>query len=160
MSIVAWDGKILAADKLAIYGDTLRTMEKLWKLSNGEVIAVVGNLANGLLIKQWYEAGAKQEEWPECQKEESWAQLIVASEEGCFYYDSQPLRFKILDPFCAWGIGRETALGAMEMGANAVRAVEVASKHISGCGRGCDWVEVITERKPIRIPSKKITNRQ
>lgn len=28
---------------------------------------------------------------------------------------------------------------AMEMGADAVKAVEVASKYVVGCGRGCDF---------------------
>jgi ATP-dependent protease HslVU (ClpYQ) peptidase subunit len=142
MSIVAWDGKTLAADRQASYGDTVRTIKKLWKLVNGEVVAVIGTYANCLMVKQWYENGAKQEEWPECQKKEDWAQLIVVKKEGCFYYDSQPLPLEIVDPFCAWGNGRDVAIGAMEMGADAVKAVEIASKHIDGCGQGCDYVMV------------------
>jgi len=140
MSVVAWDGKILAADRMGMFSDTIRTIQKLWKLSNGEVVAVVGPISTGLLVKEWYEAGANRKELPECQKTDEWAQLIVASKDGCFYYDSQPVQIKVMDPFCAWGIGREVALGAMEMGGDAVKAVEIASKHVSGCGRGCDYV--------------------
>jgi ATP-dependent protease HslVU (ClpYQ) peptidase subunit len=160
MSIVVWDGKILAADKQAIFGDTIRTTRKLWKLESEEVIAVVGLLGNCLIVKQWFAAGAKQEEWPECQKSDEWAQLIVVSKDGCFYYDSQPMKIEVLDPFCAWGVGREVALGAMEMGADAIKAVEIASKHISGCGQGCDWVEVNTKVIPIvKNPKLKINEK-
>jgi hypothetical protein len=152
MSVVAWDGKILAADRQSNYGDTIRTTRKLWKLDSGEVIAIIGNIANGLLVKEWYENGAKQEAWPECQKTDEWAQFITASKDGCFYYNSQPVRMKVLDPFCAWGVGRAAALGAMEMGADAIKAVEIASKYVSGCGRGCDYGSVKSHNpNPIMI---------
>jgi hypothetical protein len=143
MSIVAWDGKILAADRQCTVTDTIFTIQKLWKLSSGEVVAFVGIATEGLLIKQWYEAGAKPENWPECKEEDDRLKFIVASKEGCFFYDGEPIKIKVLDPFRAWGIGREAALGAMAMGANAIEAVKIASKHVIGCGRGCDWVEVI-----------------
>lgn len=161
MSIVAWDGKILAADKQCGVADTIYTMQKLWRLKSGDVIAVVGSTSNSMVVKRWYESGAKREEWPECQKNDNWAQLIVASKEGCFYFCNQPEPIKVLDQFYAWGVGREVALGAMEMGADAIKAVEIASKHISGCGRGCDYAEVNTEkqhdftRKPIILKVNK-----
>lgn len=142
MSIVAWDGKILAADRQASYNDTIHTVQKLWKLDNGEVVAVVGSLANGLLVNEWYTNGAKKEEYPECQKEDNWAKIIVVSKEGCFYYDDQRLPIRVIDPFCAWGIGRDVALGVMEMGGDAIKAVEIASKYKDGCGRGCDYVAI------------------
>lgn len=139
MSIVAWDGKTLAADRQSTIVDTIFTIKKLWKLDNGEVIAVVGTQDAALTVKRWYESGAKKEDWPKCQEKEDWAKLIVISGGKCFYYDTLPEQIEVIDPFFAWGTGREVALGAMEMGADAVKAVEIASKYVSGCGRGCDF---------------------
>lgn len=44
----------------------------------------------------------------------------------------------VFDRFMAWGSGRDFAMGAMEMGASAYRAVEVAIRHSTGCGYGID----------------------
>lgn len=40
-------------------------------------------------------------------------------------------------PIC-YGEGRDFAYGALEMGANAIKAVEVASKYCISCGMGID----------------------
>lgn len=149
MSVVAWDGKTLAADRMRTTGDIETTMRKLWKLKTGEIIAVIGYQAEGLALKRWYEDGAKREDWPKCQEGEDWVQFIVASEKGCFHYNNLPEQIESIDPFAAWGVGRRTALGAMAMGADAVKAVEIASKYASGCGKGCDF-EMVQEGKIIK----------
>jgi len=80
---------------------------------------------------------------PKCRDEkDAWGTLIVAGRDGCFFYERYGVPIKVEDPFMAWGAGREAALGAMEMGADAIRAVGVASRWVTGCGRGCDWFEV------------------
>lgn len=144
MSIVAWDGKILAADRQGDSGGTNFTIKKLFKLKSGEVVSFVGAYCSGLMVKEWYEAGAKFEEWPECQNTDNWVNFIVASKEGCFYYQQTPIPIKVIDAFRTWGSGEDLALGAMEMGADAIKAVEVASKYDQGCGQGCDHAEVFT----------------
>jgi hypothetical protein len=142
MSIVAWDGKTLAADRQRTTADTISTSKKLCKLDDGTVVAWVGNISYAASLLSWYKEGAKKEDWPEFQKGDEWVKLIIVNQEGCFFYERTPEKMEVFDPFAAWGVGREAALGAMEMGADAVKAVEVASKYISGCGRGCDYVMV------------------
>jgi hypothetical protein len=158
MSVVVWDGKTLAADRQGDSGGTAFTIKKLFKLKGGEIVAFVGAYCNGLMVLEWYEAGAKKEEWPDCQKTDDWVTFIVASDKECFYYQRSPTPISVMDKFRAWGSGEDIALGAMEMGANAIKAVAVASKYDSLCGRGCDSEEAIGVKKyPKKYDLSKLT---
>jgi ATP-dependent protease HslVU (ClpYQ) peptidase subunit len=140
MTVVAWDGNILAADRQCTTGDSISTTCKIYRLDSGKVIALLGREDSARSMKRWYENGMNPEDWPEYQKtDDCWGEIVVASDEGCVYYARTPDPLPVLDSFAAWGSGREAALGAMEMGADAVKAVEVASKWIEGCGRGVDY---------------------
>jgi hypothetical protein len=146
MTVIAWDGKTLAADKMSLCGDTVSTVKKLWPLRETGLegaIAVTGSLDKSLVMKRWYEEGKDRAKWPDFQNKDDWALIIVALPGfPVVYFEKHPEPIEVIDPFMAWGSGREAALGAMAMGADAIRAVEIASQHIFGCGRGCDFVMV------------------
>ena len=143
MSVIAWDGKTLAADRQACTGDTKATVRKIFKLESGEILAFAGDLDVGMAMKHWYEEGHKREDFPKINRDEkTFCRLIVASESGVVYYERTPEPVQLLDLFMAWGCGREAALGAMAMGADAVKAVEIASRFILYCGNGCDSYRV------------------
>lgn len=149
MTVIAWDSKILAADRQVTFGDTKSAITKLFKVPasspgvHDRVLAITGNAAFAMMMKRWYLEGADPAKFPEHPDgSEFWAQLIVATPEGVSYYEQMSEPLWIEDPFAAWGVGREVALGAMEMGATAIQAVEAACKWIDGCGRGCDWYKV------------------
>lgn len=144
MTVVAWDGKILAADRIRTYGDMLATGTKIKRLDDGSIIAMTADIINGQRMMKWYAAGAKKEKYPKTDKDGGFALLIVADKNGCrsYYSDRDEEPVEVEDSFFAWGVGREAAIGALEMGADAVRAVEVASKWVAGCGRGVDYFEV------------------
>lgn len=139
MTVIAWDGKILAADRRADVNGTASSVIKIRRLLSGNVVAFTGNLGSGLLLCDWYERGARKEEWPSFQSTNDWSRLIVASKDGLVFYEGQRCPIKILDPFTAFGTGRDVALGALAMGANAIKAVEIACQYQSDCGNGCDW---------------------
>lgn len=144
MSVVAWDGKTLAADQQATCAD-LRTKTKKIFEHDGYIIAFTGDDDKGRHLLEWYINGCKYSEWPEFQKDKDhWTRLIIASTEGCFVYEQTAYPIPILSDFTAWGSGRDFAIGAMEMGANAVQAVEVAIIHSIGCGFGVDSYTVNT----------------
>ncbi len=145
MSVIAWDGKVLAADRQYICGDTISTAKKIFKLSNGEVLAFCGDLDTGMTMKRWYESGHKIEDWPvDIQNDkDKWCRIIIANPLKIFYFERTPDPVEILDDFMAFGCGREVALGAMAMGATAVQAVQVASRFVIGVGNG---VEAFTVR--------------
>jgi hypothetical protein len=123
-------------------GDTLTSARKLFNVGNGYIVGFTGGLGAGLAMKHWWGEGANIETFPESQKGEQWSQFVVASPVGVFYYETTPHEIEIVDQFYAFGSGRETALGVLAMGGNAIQAVEIASQYVSGCGKGCDWFEV------------------
>ena len=144
MTVLAWDSKILAADKMALQGDTQKRVTKIFKLaSGGQVVGFTGDLDLGLVLLEWYQSGADRKAFPKQRDEkEAWGVLVVAGRDGCFFYERYGVAIPVEDHFMAWGAGREAAIGAMEMGANAIQAVAVASKWVSGCGHGCDWFAI------------------
>ena len=146
MSVIAWDGKVLAADRQSLRGDTIGSTKKIWSLKNGGAIACAGLLPHGLALKNWVENGMKKEEFPQVNENEKWALLVVVLPgKPVVFYENRPEPIEIFDPFVAWGVGREVALGVMAMGGDAIRAVEIASQFVSGCGNGCDHVCVEKE---------------
>lgn len=139
MSVVAWDGKIIAADKQATNGGLRMRTTKLRRIASGEVLAWTGEQASGEVVAKWYADGADPEKWPEVQADkERWARLIVASPSGVKVYEQEPIALPVEDHFAAWGAGRDYALAVMALGFTAAKAVEVASMFESSCGLGMD----------------------
>lgn len=144
MSVIAWDGKILAADKCSCNADYRTVVTKLVRIESGIVLGWTGAMEHGLGLKDWYINGAKKENWPAFQQKDNWTRLIVGTPTGSvFQYEQEPFPQLIEDQFSAWGSGRDYALGAMEMGADAIKAVEVASRFNAACGFGVDYFRLL-----------------
>lgn len=141
MSVVVWDGKRIAADQQAALVDMRVRMEKVYRAKDGAVLAFTGNAALGLLLCAWYDAGARIEDWPSFQSTDDWCRLIVAKTGACAHYEAQPIPIPVLDHFAAWGSGRDFAIGALAAGADALAAVEIASRFNVHCGMGATAME-------------------
>ena len=140
MSVVAWDGRTLAADRALSCGDTVTEGKKILRLDDGTVLAWVGVQQHGLVLAQWYQNGAKPEEWPEFQGEDSFTQLIVGLPgKGVVFFESTPVPQEVHSRYAAWGSGSDLALGALFTGAASITAVRAAIRHSSSCGFGVNW---------------------
>lgn len=142
MSVIAWDGKHVAADRQATNADMRRATRKVWRISGDEIAACTGEEAGGLDMVRWYEMGAAREKFPAAQATDRWTRLIVFTERGAKVYEQAPEPIILTKPFMAWGSGRDFAMGAMAMGADARRAVQIASKFNIACGMGVDVVRI------------------
>lgn len=138
MSVIAWDGKSIAADKQATCADMPRTTSKLIRLPNGEIAGITGDEAAGVLLIRWYTDGADPAKWPERQRTSDWTRLIVLGADGLKFYEQDPLPLRCHDEFMAFGSGRDFAMGAMAAGATAREAVEIACMLNIHCGMGVD----------------------
>lgn len=140
MTIIAWRGNTIAADRMACTGDTQMMAAKLIRECDGRIFGFCGPLGPSLLLMEWYKAGADPEKWPKCQEDkELWATLIVwePREPAPFWYQQFPVKFRNDgNEYLVWGSGREVAIGAFHHGATAVEAVEACNVHCSGCGFG------------------------
>lgn len=142
MTVIAWDGKVLAADKRASNAGLIRTATKIYRV-NDSFVAFDGDLDQGLLMLEWVRNGCIPDEYPESQSnEDRWANVIVADKGGLRQYQRTHCPIAIEDKIFASGSGRDFALAAMHCGKTAVEAVEIASVFQSDCGNGCDYYEV------------------
>jgi len=143
LSVIAWDGHIIAADRQITTGGNRLYGHKIFQ--HGEiVIGAVGTLTKALGLKRWYLAGAKIEDMPEADSEtHEGTSIIVISKKSVvhYYFDPDPVPI-VGKQRCAWGCGKDLALGAMEMGADAIEAVKVACKYDVNCGMGVEWFKV------------------
>lgn len=138
MTVIAWDGKTLAADKMSVEEGTIRSTTKIMRLKNGQVAAIAGTFGCFGPLIEWLESGRDPATWPTCQRTEDFGVIVVASTDGLEMFEREPWPIRFDEPFAAFGNGREAAMGAMAMGADAVKAVEIASRFVLGCGRGVD----------------------
>ena len=142
MTCIAWDGRTLAADKQGTQCDMRITVTKITRLTSGALVAWTGTIEQGIELARWYEDGADPGKWPSYQATDEWARLIVVEKGKAYTYEKRPIPQLVEDPFQAWGSGRDFAMGAMGMGADARKAVEVASIFSTTCGGGVDSFEV------------------
>ncbi len=103
-----------------------------------------------MAIVDWLQSGQKRDEWPEFQRDpESCVDVIVINNQGKVYmYTHEPFAIP-LEGVYAIGSGRDYAMGAMAMGADAIGAVKVASTFDIQCGIGVDTLTIKN------IPAKK-----
>ena len=144
MTAIVWDGTTLAADKRGCEQNLARTVTKLHRAQNGNLLGFCGILEQGLHLVDWYNAGADPAEWPAFQTApgDDWTVLVVVTPTGVFTYGKLPIRRPLEDPFMAWGSGRELAIGAMAAGADARTAVEIAARFDTGVGNGIDTLRL------------------
>lgn|SRR5574340_158017 len=145
MSVVAWDGRTVAADRQGTMGEALIvTGTKMRRAKDGNILAVTGTLDLGNILMDWYEDGENPEEWPlELQKDENYASdLLLFTLDGAYSFGRLGYRMKVEDNFAAWGCGAAFAIGAMAAGAKAADAVEIACTYNPFCGNGIDIMRI------------------
>lgn len=140
MTVIAWDGKMLAADKQMNSDGHKQTVTKISR-DGPNLIGTCGHAAHARAMVDWFVQGAIAEKWPMPHKPDDYADMLVIMAsgqireyEGCArgHYDI------IEDPFTAMGCGKKYALAAMLLGHDAVKAVDVACELDAGCGMGID----------------------
>lgn len=139
MSVIAWDGERLAADKRACIGSLVRTTTKAFHVGDA-LAAYAGDADAGEEVLAWFREGRDPAKFPASQRDkDSWAGLLVVWEDGSLWkYERTPYPVKYPPQQFAIGSGRDFALAAMHLGKTAAEAVEVACVFDSGCGNGVD----------------------
>ncbi len=142
MTCVAFDGATLAADRMVTDNGFQTSITKLKRAKDGAILAYAGTIATCLTLVDWYERGAKVKDWPDPGDEDEVNVLIVVKGGRCGFYQDVPVLQYVEDPIMAWGSGRLCAIGAMHAGADAVHAVQIASKYCAGVGNGVDSMDM------------------
>lgn len=148
MTIIAWDGKMLAADKRSVCVGLISTTTKIRRMPDGELIGCSGDMDAAAAMMKWYEDGADPASFPANMDVNGSfrANMIVIRRDGTVTkYERSPYPMVFEDKQAAMGSGRDYAMAAMYCGLNAKQAVEVASHFDNGCGNGVDVLTLDTD---------------
>ena len=140
MTVIAWDGKTLVADKRAVLYGHPSTTTKIFRAPDGSLLGASGEQDTATALIAWYCDGADGV-FPDNDDDDGGvaARLLVITPTGAIHtYERFPLPMIMQDKFYAIGSGRDYALAAMHLGLNAYAAVEVAIALDNGCGNGID----------------------
>lgn len=144
MSVIAWDGKTLAADKRAVMGTLIVATTKIFRITNynegGALVGYAGDAAAGEEMLHWFKNGAIPEKLPAAQRDKNdWVGLLVIWATGAIWkYENTPHPVKLMPQKFAIGSGRDFGLAAMHLGKTAKEAVEIACLFDNTCGDGVD----------------------
>ena len=150
MSVIAWDGATLAADKRASLGGLYRTTTKVFRLGIA-LAAYAGDADAGEEVLAWFKDGHDPAKFPAAQRDRDGyaGLLIVWPDKTLWKFERTPHPIKYVPQQFAIGSGRDFALAAMYLGKTAAEAVEVACAFDSGCGNG---VDVLTHNARLTAP--------
>lgn len=143
MTVIAWDGKTLAADKMCLHGNTRSAVTKIFRVGK-ELVGISGCFPDGMELLEWFRDGAKASDFPSINRnhDRGAALLVIGVDGRPRKYEVGPIPFYFDGPHAAGGCGDEAALVAMACGRTAREAVELAIRFNSGCGLGVDALEL------------------
>lgn len=146
MTVITYKDGVMACDGIRTDHNSCIVdfaAEKIQRI-NGWLIGTAGDSTAGDQFKLWFGDTCKLgrlEKPPEsillngAEHKSSLTVLMVNCKSKEVYYMSEAsFPVKLHKPFHAIGSGSEVAIGAMAMSADAVQAIKVVSKHISGIG--------------------------
>lgn len=141
MTTIAWDGQILAADRMISYQDNCYEVTKIQRFDKW-LIGFAGGTAIGLQMVDWFKRGAQPETFPTNITEENFSSLIaIDSDKSIYRYEFTPFPVKLESKQIAIGSGSSYALAAMRTGMSAIEAVRLAIELDIYSGFGVDSLE-------------------
>jgi hypothetical protein len=146
MTVIAWDGHTLAADKRNIVGGGLAlTCTKIVPWKNC-LLGITGDWDTGAELREWFGAGASLEKFPASAREgKATLIVIMRNDDGhvdLLQFSNGPFPLRVEHFRHAWGSGRDFALAAMFLDHDARSAVSVACEFQSDCGNGIDILQL------------------
>jgi hypothetical protein len=140
MTVIVWDGSTLATDCAANDGVAQWHTDKAWYYGEGEdklILSGAGPLQSIFAMREWFKKGALLNEFPSVQLSPQYCHFLVVSLDiGLYRFEQGPIPINHYHNACAFGEGRDFAIGAMAMGADATQAVVVANRYSVHCGMG------------------------
>lgn len=146
MTVIAWDGTTLAADKRTSFGTEFTTATKIRRI-NGSLVGCAGDTALCAAMIAWAERGYVVDEFPNGQKDRATcvSMIVIRPDGALLHYGSEPYPFIVEDKTYTIGSGSPFASAAMHLGCDARRAVEVACALDINCGNGIDTLTLFSQ---------------
>jgi ATP-dependent protease HslVU (ClpYQ) peptidase subunit len=139
VTVIAWDGKVLAGDRQSTHDGTPTPRRKVYRIKRPDgglvLFGCAGSTADAHLYMRW--ASGEVKETP------TFDDLVVLSidEQRRVWCATQKMHwYPVHMPFWAIGSGADYALGAMAAGKSSREAVKIASELDINCGQGVNVV--------------------
>ncbi len=143
MTVIAWDGKTLAADRRSSNAGYIGSSVTKIHRWDGGLCAFSGDMDVGVQLVEWLRAGAIPVAYPPLQSTIAANFLVIYNDGRIARYERVPVPMFFDAGMQAMGGGRDYALAAMYLGRSARQAVEVAIALDCGCGNGIDELKLI-----------------
>jgi len=142
MTVIAWDGTTLAADKQMSCGNTTSIVTKICYVpEHRAIVGACGSIAQLQEFLAWFKNGQKIDNYPKnMNNKDEFASGIAIKDDCAYLYQESPYPTYIESPFFAIGSGRDFAIAAMHCGKTAKEAVEIASLYDAYCENGVDEI--------------------
>lgn len=141
MTVLAYKGGILAADRLGLRAGLKTLAHKIHSVPGGW-LAGAGTTASVLEMVEWYRAGAKKNDMPKRQYTDDSDLLILLNHDGAFTIERGAFPVPMRGDYISIGSGQDFAAMAMHLGRSAIEAVTLASELCYSCGAGVDYVSM------------------
>jgi hypothetical protein len=155
VTVVVWDGRTLAADRMA--SSNYIKVSAVTKIAaiNGCLVGTSGNSSFAEEWRRWFARGGRPEEFTDLMRDqdEFTNALVITPAREILLYQRGPYPVLHHNDKHAIGSGAEVALAVMHMGGDARKAVEVASAICVGVGNGLDTL-TLEECRRVRTPDK------
>lgn len=147
MTVIVWDGKTLAADRLAERGGTISYKTKVFRQGRC-LMGGAGDAGHVAGLIEWAKQGADPAKYPPHPDDARYGCLLLIRADGsAWVYDGYAIPFEVEAPY-AIGSGRDAALAALHMGADAALAVTIAAKVETSVGGGVDTLTLNEPDRP------------
>lgn len=145
MTTIAWDGKTLAADRCSWSGPTRRQVRKVFRIKAKDgkdfLVGFCGDGAFALAVLAWMRGEADKPSYrnygvnPDVQ-----CAMVIDNDMTVWGVGASLTYYRFDESIMAMGGGQEFAWGALEAGATAERAIEIAIKRSDYAALGVDTV--------------------
>jgi hypothetical protein len=145
MTVIAWDGRSLAADTLCTFGDYRGPMPAKKIIRRGQFAYGITGFSGWFeaWIK-WHESGADPANIPASGVAPGDSGNFLVFDGGKAFICSAKVPYlQEIGAPDAWGCGADFAIGAMHAGADAKEAVEITIACTPRCGGAVDVIELL-----------------
>lgn len=161
MTTIAYRDGVMAADsQTTMQGGRRANVLKVFKI-NGFLVGVAGSACMAMNLLDDFTVYAKGKIPPRIMElkpasNNEWAFMLVVTPKGHAYkYENGGRPWRLYGKYHSIGCGSDYAMAAMEMGADAIKAVMVAAKFDINTGLPVKTKKLTTDRKSV-LPGKRV----
>lgn len=140
MTVIAWDGKAMAADRMRLVDGTPMPACKVFKVRSSDgrqfLVGCAGDSWDATQFLKWMRSQADKDK----PAPSSLYALVIDEKRRIWLAAEKLIYHEVTLPFFAVGSGSNYAIGAMAAGKSARQAVRIAARFDNKCGLGVDVV--------------------